>query len=73
MKYIEVIDCNDDLHQVNCEFVYKLTIIEPYLAEKRRVVCIHLNHKDDNYSFEVIKTFEQISTLRLRLESCSVK
>ena len=73
MKFIEVTDCNNDLHQINCDNIYKLTVIEPYLSEKRYITCIHLNHKEDDYTFETIKTFENISTLHSRLESYNDK
>lgn len=73
MKFIEITDCNNNLHLINSNFIYKLTVIEPFLAEKRHITCIHLNHKDNDYTFETIKTFENISTLRSRLATYNDK
>jgi hypothetical protein len=65
MKTIQIKNCQDSIQTVNIDFIYKLT------EENIRgvnVTTIYLNHKDDNYTFEIIKTYESKRFILARLE-----
>jgi hypothetical protein len=65
MKTIKVIDCNNNEHNLSVSFIYNVTSFTE--SSKKVITNIHLNHKDDNYTFSVIKTDEPISSFLLRL------
>ena len=66
MKTIKVTDCNNNEHNLVVDFIYNVT---PFINSSKEVITnIHLNHKDDNYTFSVIKTDEPITSFLLRLE-----
>jgi hypothetical protein len=66
MKTIKVIDCISNEHNLVVDFIYNIT---PFKNSSKEVITnIHLNHKDDNYTFSVIKTDEPISSFLRRLE-----
>lgn len=66
MKTIKVKDCfNNELNLV-VDFIYNVTSFTNSLKEV--TTNIHLNHKDDNYTFSVIKIDEPISSFLKRLE-----
>ena len=67
MKTILITDCNNHKHNVNIEFIFKITDMT---VIKETIASIHLNHKDDNYTFATIKTFESVTSLLQRLEFC---
>ena len=68
MKTIKILDCANNEYYLNVDFIYKLTEIPISKKVLKAVVEIHLNHKDDNYTFSVIKTYESISSVLRRLE-----
>lgn len=66
MKTIKVIDCFNNEHNLVVDFIYNVT---PFINSSKEVITnIHLNHKDDNYTFSIIKTDEPITSFLLRLE-----
>jgi hypothetical protein len=66
MKTIKVIDCFNNEHNLVVDFIYNVT---SFINSSKEVITnIHLNHKDDNYTFSVIKTDEPISSFMTRLE-----
>lgn len=66
MKTIKVIDCFNNEHNLVVDFIYNVT---PFTNSSKEVITnIHLNHKNDNYTFSVIKTDEPISSFLRRLE-----
>lgn len=68
MKFITIIDCNKDKHEICCDFIYKLTSFVPSFGDLRPITVVHLSHKNDNYVFSEIKTYEPIPYLQKRLE-----
>ena len=66
MKTIKVIDCNKNEHNLIVDFIYNVTSFTNFSREV--ITNINLNHKDDNYTFYVIKTDEPISSFLGRLE-----
>ena len=65
MKTIQIKNCGNLVETINIDFIYKLT------EENVRgvnVTTIYLNHKDDNYTFEIIKTYESKRFILARLE-----
>lgn len=69
MKTIQIKNCGDLVETINIDFIYKLTE-STNVYDNRIITTIHLNHKDDDYSFETIKTYEPKRSILLRLELC---
>lgn len=66
MKTIKVTDCFNNEHNLVVDFIYNVT---PFTNSSKEIITnIHLNHKNDNYTFSVIKTDEPISSFLQRLE-----
>ncbi len=66
MKTIKVTDCNNNEHNLVVDFIYNVTSFTNY--SKEVITSIHLNHKDDNYTFATIKTEEPANSFLQRLE-----
>ena len=60
MKTIQIKNCGDLVETINIDFIYKLT----------NVTTVYLNHKDDDYTFDYIKTYESKRFILARLELC---
>lgn len=68
MKTIKIIDCQNNERNLNVDFIYNVNTFTNRSGET--ITNIHLNHKDDNYTFAVLKTDEAISSFLKRLEAC---
>ena len=67
MKTIQIKNCGYLVETINIDFIYKLT------EENVRgvnVTTVYLNHKDDDYTFDYIKTYEPKRFILARLELC---
>lgn len=71
MKNFRVVDCLNEEHYLIAEFIYKLTTA-PTFDKSKTVVTIHLNHKNDNYTFGDVKTYESVSSLLSRLQAHNI-
>ncbi|WP_367752417.1 hypothetical protein [Flavobacterium sp. WC2430] len=65
MKTIKIIDCFNNEHNVNVEMIYSIT---EFQNKTETIITINLNHKDDNYTFSTIKTYELKKEILKRLE-----
>jgi len=65
MKTIKIFDCFNKEHNLNVEMIYNVTEIK---VKSKTTTEIHLNHKDDNYSFATFKTDEPVNSFLTRLE-----
>lgn len=66
MKIVKIKDCNQNEHFLNVDFIYNITTVKNRSGEI--ITNIHLNHKDDDYSFSTFKTNEPLNSLLERLE-----
>lgn len=66
MKTIKIVDCSNKEHNLIVDFIYKVTSFTT--LSKEVITNIHLNHKDDNYTFSTFKTNEPIDYFLKRLE-----
>ena len=66
MQTIKIKDCFNKEQNLNVEMIYKIV---DFQDGKDIITAIHLNHKDDNYTFSTFKTYESKQELLLRLES----
>lgn len=66
MKTIKIIDCQNNEQNLNVSLIYNVNTFTSRSGET--ITNIHLNHKDDNYTFEVFKTYEPINSFLSRLE-----
>ena len=67
MKTIQIKNCGNLVETINIDFIYKLTE-STNVYDNKTITSIHLNHKDDNYTFEIIKTYESKRFILARLE-----
>lgn len=66
MKFIKIIDCQNHEQTLNVDFIYNIDTFTSRYGET--ITNIHLNHKEDNYTFSVFKTDEPLNSLLRRLE-----
>lgn len=67
MKTIKIIDCQQNEQNLNTDLIYNVNVFTD--RSGKDITNIHLNHKDDNYTFSVFKTDEPITSFLLRLEA----
>lgn len=67
MKTIKIIDCQQNEQNLNTDLIYNVNVFTDRSCKD--ITNIHLNHKDDNYTFSVFKTDEPITSFLLRLEA----
>lgn len=65
MKTIKITDCQNNQQFLNTELIYNINIQHHKDGD---ITQIHLNHKDDNYSFATFKTFEPLQNILNRLK-----
>lgn len=67
MKFIKIIDCQNNEQNLNTSLIYNVNAFTNFSGEI--ITNIHLNHKDDNYTFSIFKTDEPVTSFLKRLEA----
>lgn len=68
MKTIKILDCNNNEHNLNVEFIYNVSSYDPKFKQPLITeICLH--HKGEEQPFAVFKTYESVSSLLSRLET----
>jgi hypothetical protein len=69
MKIINIIDCFNNEHNLNVDFIFNVSEILPEFGREDIITCIHLHHKNEKQPFKIFKTFEPKESIFKRLES----